>query len=162
MAGSRKTYAIGELVLWHPGATLNSLQELTQRQLTLAIANPKTAPYGQAAQAILNTLDPARSWPLITGTSIAQTYQFVASGNVPAGFISRSQVTADMTDLKSIPTDWYQPLVQQMVLTRKAENTPQAMAFFHYLESPEAHNIIRKHGYRLPTDKPSSTTGLAL
>ncbi|GAA5316105.1 MAG: molybdate ABC transporter substrate-binding protein [Candidatus Pelagadaptatus aseana] len=154
LTDSRQTYAIGQLVFWQPGLKLESLDELTSLQSPLAIANPKTAPYGQAAREVLNRLAPNKSWQLITGTSIAQTHQFISSGNVPAGFTSRSLIPASTSAVLEVPSEWHQPLIQQMVLTRKAKDQPQATQLFAYLSSPDARTIIKAHGYLLP-EKPA-------
>ena len=93
-AGSRFTYAIGSLVLWSrdPAFTGVScraqLENLDDRRL--AIANPDTAPYGAAAR---ETLMGLHLWDrvqpqLVVGRNIAQSLQFVASGNASLGFIA--------------------------------------------------------------------------
>ena len=98
---SRFTYAIGSLVLWSPtqkpqlhSAPFNSklLNDLPFSRL--AIANPKLAPYGKAAQQTLQALGLYQSLQtkLVKGENIAQTYQFVASGNAQLGFVALSQV----------------------------------------------------------------------
>ena len=159
---SRRTYAIGELLLWHPGVELDSLQQLSDYDLNVAIANPKTAPYGKAAQQVLKKLNPATPWRLIIGASIAQTHQFIHSGNAPAGLISRSQIEPNRTDVKTIPNNWYTPLIQQMILTRKAEHHPQAHKLFAYLSSEPARRIIEESGYLLPERPTSSSESLAI
>ena len=96
--GSRFTYAIGRLTLWsaHPSLVNGDGAEilLAQPFRYLAIANPKTAPYGAAARQTLEALD---LWDkvqpyIVQGENIGQTFQFVASGNAELGFVALSQV----------------------------------------------------------------------
>lgn len=150
LPNTRTTYAVGELLLWHPGIELDTVQQLAGQRLTLAIANPKTAPYGKAALEVLKRLDPAMPWRLVVGSSIAQTHQFIDSGNARAGIISRSLIDTERSDIKSIPDNWYPALLQQMVLTDKAANQAAVHRLFAYITSEPAQRIIEKSGYRLP------------
>ena len=95
--GSGFTYAIGRLVLWSPRRGLVDANGEVLRRGTfrhLAIANPRLAPYGAAAPAgdgkARCVAGAARS--LVQGENIAQTFQFVASGNAELGFVAWSQV----------------------------------------------------------------------
>jgi len=153
--GTRFTYARGKLVLWSNGtATITDGKAyLSGLQYDrLAIANPKTAPYGLAAQQVLEHLqlwDQIQS-RLIRGDSITQTYQFVASGNVQAGFIALSQLkgaTVPENDYWLVPDDLYEPIDQQAILLRNGEHNPAAIAFMAFLHSSTAKSIIAEFGY---------------
>jgi molybdate transport system substrate-binding protein len=90
VAGSNFTYAIGKLVLWsaQPGFVDDQGAVLASGKFnTLAIANPKLAPYGAAAMQVLKArgLTDAMAPKLVTGESIAQAYQFVLTGNAELG-----------------------------------------------------------------------------
>ena len=93
--GTRFTYAVGRLTLWSRDAdriTGDGPDVLRRGQFNyLAIANPKTAPYGAAAMATLTKLGLADSvrGKLVQGENIAQTHQFVASGNAELGFVAQ-------------------------------------------------------------------------
>jgi molybdate transport system substrate-binding protein len=160
VAGSRFTYATGKLVLWSPKAdALGSdgaafLKGGNYRYI--AIANPKTAPYGLAAQQALHKL---QLWDslneqkkLVTGESIAQTMQFAATGNADAAFVAVSQVIKPDGSLDGSswlpPADMYEPIDQDAVLlTRSTEQAP-ARDFLRWLKSDaEALKIIRAAGY---------------
>ncbi|MDX1756411.1 MAG: molybdate ABC transporter substrate-binding protein [Marinobacter sp.] len=157
VAGTRFTYARGQLVLWSP------LPELFQDGETylaasgsapLAIANPRTAPYGLAARQVLEHLHrwPAMQDRLVRGDSIAQTFQFVATGNAEAGLVALSQVRAwpDQTgSLWPVPTGYHQPIAQQAVLLTRGEDNPAAYAWLAFLRSDSGRAQIRHFGYHL-------------
>ena len=152
--GSRFTYAKGRLALWSPKPELFTEGEsyLKQAEFRLiAIANPKTAPYGHAAQEVmekLGLLETLKS-KLVRGDSIAQTFQFVASGNVESGFVALSQAKTwkETGTLWEIPQDYYEPINQQVVLLKKGEGSSAARAFLEFLKSKEAITIISRYGY---------------
>jgi molybdate transport system substrate-binding protein len=95
--GSRFTYAIGKLVLWSakPGYVDDKGEVLKKGQFhKLALANPKLAPYGAAAMEVLGKLGVlgAVQPKFVLGENIAQTWQFVGTGNAELGFVALSQV----------------------------------------------------------------------
>ena len=153
VTGSSFTYALGKLVLWSAnaqlvddtGAALN-----TNAFEHLAIANPRLAPYGEAAQEVLTALG---VWEqvrgrLVQGDSIAQTLQFVQSGNAELGFIAQSQLgDIDGGSHWQVPADLYSPIVQQGILLK---DTAPARAFIDFLGSDASRELIRAAGYDLP------------
>ncbi len=159
VAGTRFTYARGRLVLWRPtpdgfageGADAESYlkQQPFQR---LAIANPKTAPYGLAAKQVLSHLGHWQTLQdkLVHGNSITQTFQFVVSRNAQAGFVALSQVTAwtgGAGTLWTVPQAYYQPIDQQAILLNRGAGNEAAEAWMNFLKSDAAIAIIRRHGY---------------
>lgn len=155
VASSRFTYARGKLVLWSPKSeAFDSAPHYLKEQAfaRLAIANPKTAPYGLAAQQALEQMNLWASLEpkLVRGDSIAQTFQFVASGNAQAGFVALSQVKAwpeEAGTLWPVPQDYYQPIDQQAILLNRANNNDAAKAWLAFLKSPSALKIIQDYGY---------------
>lgn len=158
VANSHFTYAIGKLVLWSATANLVDAQgEILSKGgfKHLALADPKLAPYGAAALEVLknkNLLNKLQSL-FVQGENIAQTYQFVSTGNAELGFVALSQVI-DNDKISSgsawqIPENLYTPLRQEAVLLKKGENNPAASALMQFLKSPEAKAIISKYGYSL-------------
>jgi molybdate transport system substrate-binding protein len=147
---SRYTYAIGRLALWsrtenyvRPGK-LPEAGSFTH----FAIANPRLAPYGRAAQ---QTLQAMGAWQtvqakLVLGESIGQTFLFVASGNAQLGLIAVSQLPANQGSAWLIPAELHQPIEQQAVLLSAR---PAGQAFMNFLRSPAARKLIREHGYDL-------------
>jgi len=162
VSGSRFTYARGALAMWSPKPGLfdNAETWLKQRRFSrIAIANPKTAPYGAAARQVLQKLGlwDSLGSDLVRGNSIAQTFQFVATGNADIGFVALSQLIAnqaagngDAGSVWDIPPDYYAPIEQQAVLLRNGEDNPAANAFMAFLKSPAAREIIGSFGYTLP------------
>jgi molybdate transport system substrate-binding protein len=153
--GSRFTYAMGKLALWSPQADAFSDAEAYLKRGSFrraAIANPKTAPYGLAAKQVMeyldvwNTLKPK----LVRGDSIAQTFQFTATGNAEVGFVALSQVTAwnkSEGTMWAIPQAYYAPIEQQAVLLKRGSDNPAAKAFLDFLKSDEARAVITGYGY---------------
>ena len=158
--GSRFTYAIGELVLWSAqpglvdgqGAVLGS----ADRWKHLAIANPKTAPYGRAALEVLRArgLEAAVAPRLVTAESIAQAHQFAASGNAQLGFIAWSQLSvpgqAPTGSWWRVPASLHEEIRQDAVLLKPGQNRPAAAALLAYLKTEPAKAEIRAWGYRVP------------
>lgn len=154
--GTRFTYAIGRLVLWSakPGLVDDQGQILKQGKFEhLAIANPKFAPYGAAAVEVMNNLNlyPALAAKLVQGENIAQTYQFVESGNAELGFVALSQVIKD--GKIGSGSGWildpklYRAITQEAVLLKKGEGNPAALALLDYLKGKPARAVIDTYGY---------------
>ena len=119
----------------------------------LALANPKTAPYGRAAVETLTKLGlmSATEPKFVQGENIAQTFQFVSSGNAELGFVALSQVMKDGAVQEGsawmVPADMHQPIRQDAVLLTKAQANVAARALLDYLKGDKARQIIRSFGY---------------
>lgn len=156
VAGSRFTYATGTLVLWsRDPARVDAQGEVLHsgRFAHLAIADPRVAPYGVAALETLGALGLLESLQprLVQGTSIAQAYQFVATGNAELGFVALSQVIRDgqigSGSAWIVPSALHAPLRQDAVLLAPGRDDPAAVALMAYLRSAVAQEIIRAWGY---------------
>jgi molybdenum ABC transporter molybdate-binding protein len=154
VAGSRFTYAVGQLVLVYQVSLENRAasgleQILRMNGLTLAIANPELAPYGKAAAMVLERPDlynPERS--LLRASNVLQAYQMWFSGGADAALVARSLLgETARQDFLAVPNDWYTPLAQQAVLMQSAANKPLARELMVYLQSGRARDIITRHGY---------------
>lgn len=149
VVGSRRLYALGILTFWHPGLPkLKSLTALKQHSTLLAIANPKTAPYGQAAMEVLAALDISTT-KVVRGNSIAQTFQFIKSRNAPAGFIAKSQWIDDGSPAFAVdvPAQLYRPIRQELVILKRTAQPKVAQQFVSYLLSPAVQQVVQAHGY---------------
>jgi molybdate transport system substrate-binding protein len=156
MRGTRFTYAIGKLVLWSANDHfVDARGEVLRggRFAHLAIANPKTAPYGAAAVEVLKKLNLYEHLQpkLVQGENVSQAQQFVGSGNAELGFVALSQVWRD-GKLSSgsawiVPSNLYRPIRQDAVLLKKGEANPAARALATYLKSDKARAIIHAYGY---------------
>ncbi len=149
VAGSRKTYALGRLALWSAQTGLDLGPELLESgKLTpLALANPRTAPYGAAAVAVLDGLSIPDSVKLVQGENVAQAFQFANSGAVRAAFVAFSQVRGSGGSLWLPQARRYPPIVQQSVLLTAQ---PAARDFYRFLFSAEARDMIQSDGYGVP------------
>jgi molybdate transport system substrate-binding protein len=158
-AASRFTYAIGKLVLWsaQPGYIDSAGQVLRKNQFRhLALANPKTAPYGAAAVTVLKQLglyDTVES-KLVQGENIAQTHQFISSGNAELGFVALSQVWKNGKVAEGsawiVPAKLHPPIRQDAILLNRGKGSAAAQALMTYLRSAKARSVILSFGYDLP------------
>ena len=155
-AASRFTYAIGSLVLWSskPGFVDAKGEVLRRGQYgKLALANPKTAPYGRAAIETLTQLGllSAAEPKFVQGENIAQTFQFVSTGNAELGFVALSQVMKDGRVQEGsawiVPADLHEPIRQDAVLLTTGRGNPAAQALLDYLKGDKARKVIRAYGY---------------
>jgi molybdate transport system substrate-binding protein len=165
-------YAIGRLVLFVPnGSPLApdpTLRDLARaladgRLKKFAIANPELAPYGQAARQALMR---AGVWPafesrLVLGENISQTAQFAASGAAQGGIVAyslvRSPTMAGRGRYALLPSSDHDPLVQKMVLLKRARAT--ARAFYAFLQGSAARAIFERYGFDVPPALASSAGG---
>jgi len=159
-----RLYAIGRIGIFVPkGSALKADGELQDLKAALgdgrlrkfAIANPDHAPYGARAR---EALQHAGLWPaivprLVLGENISQAAQFAASGSAEGGIVALSLAQAPALaqhgHFALIPATWHQPLRQRMVLMKGAP--PSARAFHDYLISPAAQQLLREHGFELPS-----------
>lgn len=149
-------YAIGRLVLWSadprlvdPGGEILR----TDRFDRLAIADPRLAPYGAAAIDVIGRLGlsaPLRP-RLIEAANIAQTFQFVASGNAALGFVALSQVSENGVITKGsawiVPAELHRPIRQDAILLNAGRQNPAARALLDYLRGDKAQPVLRAFGY---------------
>ena len=162
-AGSGFTYAVGTLVLWSrsPGFVGGDSRRLTTGDFDrLAFANPRLAPYGTAALAVLRHLGVEHStrpkW--VHGENIAQTFQFVTTGNADLGFVALAQLVANDIELGQsawiVPAHMH-PAIRQVAVClsgcASGEATHELLAF---IRSEPARAIIESFGYTLP-DRPA-------
>ena len=121
----------------------------------LALANPKTAPYGAAAVEAMTRLGvlSALQSRFVQGENISQVHQFIITGNAELGFVALSQVIKDgkiaSGSAWSVPANLYEPIRQDAVLLGKGKDKPAATALLAYLKSDKATAIIKSFGYEL-------------
>ena len=153
--GSRFTYAHGRLVVWSSDPArirATPVETLMQPGIrALAIANPRLAPYGQAAMetlASLGALDEAGS-RLVLGENVGQAFALVATANAELGLVSLSQVIHPPGEhrYELIDAMYHQPIRQDAVLLEHGARNAAAWAFLDFLEGDAATSIIVEHGY---------------
>jgi molybdate transport system substrate-binding protein len=164
--GSRFTYAFGKLALYSakPGYVDADAAVLKHARFEhLAIANPKLAPYGAAAIAVLTHLHLLESLrpKLVEGENIAQTLEFVVTGNAELGFVALSQIFVEGSyragSFWLVPESLYPPIRQDAVELREAANNPAARAFLGFLKTEPARSIIASYGYGLSPRAPAAS-----
>ena len=155
--GTRFTYAIGRLALWSPKPNYVDREGRILKNggfEHIAIANPKTAPYGAAAIEVMKKMDVLTMLEpkFVQGENIAQTQQFIVSGNAELGFVALSQVfrNEQLTSGSAwmIPEDLHTPIRQDAVLLKTGRDNPAAKALLNYLKSEPAVAIMQSLGYK--------------
>ncbi|MES2027036.1 MAG: molybdate ABC transporter substrate-binding protein [Pseudomonadota bacterium] len=156
--GSRFTYATGKLVLWSakPDFVDAKGEVLKKGNFShIALATPKLAPYGLAAEETMKKLgvyDTLQS-KFVQGESIGQTFTFISTGNAELGFVALSQVY-EGGKVKSgsawiVPANLHNAIRQDAVILNKGKDNKAAAEFVNYLKSEPVKAIIRSYGYDL-------------
>jgi molybdate transport system substrate-binding protein len=127
----------------------------------LAIANPRTAPYGQAAMALLEKLNLAEVYRnrLLLADNVMQALQFAESGNADVAIVSKSlALTAEKaTRWLEIPEEFYPPIIQGGVLLKKTSARQLAQQWRDFLLSPAGQAVLSRYGYTSPDSTTSSS-----
>ena len=164
IADSRFTYARGQVVLWsrHPALIQSGETVLLNGNFNkLAIANSRLAPYGKAAEQVLSKLNllqfTRNKW--VQGENIAQTFQFVETGNADLGFVAKSQIWREGRlshgSVWLIPDDWYLPINQDAVLLRRSQLKTHAVLLLDFLKQRQVRAKIASFGYQPLVDEAS-------
>ena len=152
VAGSVFTYAVGKLVLYSKTLDVSlGDQSLKDGKFSkIAIANPATAPYGAAAVETLTALGLLEVLrpKFVQGNNIAQTFQFVDTGNAEVGFVALSQVIFTKAGSRwLVPSTLHAPIAQDAVLLKAGAGNAGAKALLDFLRGPDARAIIETYGY---------------
>lgn len=143
-------YARGKVVLWTYGNwnVDEGLNVLTAPSVDkIALADPKTAPYGELSKMILEdaNLYALLKEKLVFGESISQVNQYVTTQSVAIGLTAKSVVMAPHLKEKGLFKEIANyELPQGMLLLTKHE---QAKSFYQFLQSEVAQSIFEKYGY---------------
>jgi molybdate transport system substrate-binding protein len=158
IANTRFSYAIGKLVLWSPNPNLvdKKGEVLKKGNFThLALAHPERAPYGVAAKQLLQQWELWQSLQdklLITEDPIP-AYKKIIAGEAELGLLPLSILNPSKKiegSLWIVPSGLYGRLEHQAILLNHGENNEAAKAFFAFLKSARAKNVIESFGYSLP------------
>lgn len=157
-ASSLYQYATGRLVLWtrkdsgiDVSVGLRSLSD--PRVKRIAIANPKFAPYGRAAEAALRyeKIYDAVLDKLVLGDNISQTAQLVDSGNASVGVIALSLAVGPALRARGtyseIPAAAHPPIDQAAVIVSASTRQPLAREFLAYLKRPDISQHLHRFGF---------------
>jgi molybdate transport system substrate-binding protein len=161
LADSEFLYGVGRLVVWVPRTSPIEIEKLGMRALLspsvrkIAIANPRHAPYGRAAEAAMKNLGVYEQIKsrLVLGDSVMQTAQFADSGAAEIAIISHSLALVpplrDKGRFWEVPLDAYPRREQGGVILSWAQDRPAAEAFRDFVLSEGGRAILRRHGFRL-------------
>ena len=156
--GTLYRYAIGRLVLWVPNGSHLDLSKGMKALLDpavkkIAIANPKHAPYGRAAEAALRKsgIYDQISSKLVIGENISQTAQFVDTGNADIGLVALSLASSPTMKSRGrfvdVPRDLYPPLEQSAVVIRSSNQKEKARNFLKFMQEKSSQEILRRFGF---------------
>ncbi|MFT7859616.1 MAG: molybdate ABC transporter substrate-binding protein [Sulfurimonas sp.] len=121
----------------------------------VAVANPKTAPYGKAAiEAIKNAKLYKEVQPkFVYAESISQTVTYAISA-ADIGIIAKSSLYSDKMKQYKKGVNWaavdpklYTPIKQGIVLLKNKQDDPGYQAFYKFMLSEKAKEILRSYGY---------------
>lgn len=159
-------YAVGRIALWVPSSSTLDLGALGLRALLdpsirkVAIANPRHAPYGRAAEAAMRSLGvlDAVQGKLVLGENVAQAAQFVQSGAADAGVIALSLALAPPMSSAGrfieVPPGSYPRMEQGGLVLKGAREPAAARALRDALLGPSGRQALKEHGFSLPGPAP--------
>jgi len=142
--GQRFCYARGELVLL---GSQNPEEDLANPGLSLAIANPNTAPYGKAAMEVLQRpefIAASAERKLVRANNAIQAYQHWYSSTVELALVPASLAPGQGA---AITPSWYTAIEQHVIALRHGEQNPAAQAYIRWIRSEEVQELINKAGY---------------
>ena len=154
-----KVYAHGKLGLWTLKEFSPTLALLTTDTIQkIAIANPKTAPYGKASLDVLKQhgIYEQLQHKLVYGESISQVNQFIKTGSADIGFTAYSIVSHTKMETigkwTSINLNDHGKILQAAVILKESTNLDEAKVFYNFLFSERAREILNKYGYLTPEE----------
>jgi molybdate transport system substrate-binding protein len=152
---TKRVFAEGRLALWSRSASAlpARIEELADRSLRIAMANPDHAPYGHAAQQVLQALG---MWErvktkIVYSDNVQQSLMFAQRGNADVAFVSTSLTTRAGGVVLPIAPALYAPLDQTLVVCGGASaRTDEARSFSAYVTSERGRAILNSYGFALP------------
>jgi molybdate transport system substrate-binding protein len=153
--GSDAVYAVGVLALWIPPASKASagtVKDLAAKDVqVIAIANPKLAPYGEAA---VQTLQHAGIWDqvkdrIVYAENISMAKQYGTSKNADAVFTAYSLVLKEAGKVIQVDEALHQPIVQKLGVVARTQHRDLAQAFTNFLLNGSGREVLSRYGYKL-------------
>lgn len=151
-----KPYAFGKLVLWSAAPDFVKHEPsfiLSDKVQKIAVANPKLAPYGEAAYQTMEkwgNFEAAKA-KFVTGDNIGKTFQYAKTANAQVGFVALSQVYKDGKFTSGsgwiIPSDCYKPIRQDSVILNPGKNSKAVADFMKFMQSEKVQKVIDSYGY---------------
>ncbi|MBT0571652.1 molybdate ABC transporter substrate-binding protein [Curvibacter sp. CHRR-16] len=165
MAGTRRTFARNTLVLItpiNPSVVVKTPQDLQRNAVQrFAMGKPETVPAGRYTQ---NALQASGLWPAVQAKAIyaqnvRQALDYVARGEVEAGFVYGSDAVAlrdKVQAVATVPTP--QAILYPVALVKNSTTTPAAdqaraalaQQWLDYVTSPSAWPVLQRYGFSRP------------
>lgn len=151
---TRKQFAMNDLVLIVPKGSkaVKGLQDLVNLK-HIAIGNPDSVPAGRYTR---DSLVKAGLWDklspkFIQGASVRQTLDYVARGEVDAGFVygTDAQQLNDKVDVIEVVGS-HEPVTYPIAVCTTGKNAKAAQDFINFVLSPEGQSILAKYGFAKP------------
>ena len=164
LPGTEFFYAVGRLVIWVPKSSPVDVERLKMEAVRhesvhhIAIANPKHAPYGKAAESALRSagLWEAAQPKIVLGENVSQALQFIQSGNAEIGIVALSLAMApaikDQGRYWQIPLDTYPRIEQGGVILKRAKDPEAAQSFREFVTGSKGRTVLKTYGFYLPGD----------
>ena len=153
-----KLYALGGLAIFSTKKRdfSKGLSLLKQNSISrIAIANPKTAPYGKATQEALKNAkiyDIVKS-KFVYAQSISQTVQYAISAT-DIGFIAKSSLFSSKMKRFKQYINWveidkklYTPIKQGTIIIKNSKNIKEAKEFYDFIFTKSAQKVFKRYGY---------------
>lgn len=153
LAGECTVYALGRLVAWSRDTPLRSLLELEEkRNLRIALANPRYAPYGLAAQ---QALEASGLWQslqprLVYADSVSHAFQMARTGNADVALVAVALVKDEGGNSLAVDSNLHQPIEQTAGVLQSSADPETARSFLEFLAGPEARRILAAYGFGHP------------
>ena len=156
-ADSKRDFASNTVVLVVPargGPNVKTLADLTSASVKrIAIGKPATVPVGRYTK---ETLETAKLWlvlepKLVLADTVRQVLDYVARGEVDAGFVYRTDAAIGGDKIKVVLTaDGHTPVTYPVVVVSESRNKALARAFIAYLATPAALDVLANYGFGKP------------
>jgi molybdate transport system substrate-binding protein len=156
VADSVRPYALGSLVIVvnrKSGVAVASIADLAKPEIKkIALANPKTAPYGAAGK---QALERSKLWDslekkIVVASSVRQTLQFVQTGNAEVGLVGRAIANAPEVSTVDVDRALYDPIVQGLGIVARSKQLDAARAFTGFITGSEGHEVLGTFGFSIP------------
>ena len=153
LEGECRPYALGRVVAWSRNFQIRSLAELREKgNLRIALANPRYAPYGLAAQ---QSLEAAGLWQalqprLVFADSVSHAFQMAKTGNADVALVALSLIQEEGGNSLAVDPRLHQPIEQTATVLKSSANQEVARSFCEFLSGPEAQRILAAYGFGHP------------
>jgi molybdate transport system substrate-binding protein len=159
VAGSRRAFARNVLTVIKPADSRIDIAKpvdlLEPRVGRIVIGSPKTVPAGQYAEESLRALGLwERLQPkLVFSENVRQALNYVARGEVDAGFVYTTDAAARAQGVKEAfrpPEDSYRPVVYPGAVVAASKQPALAQAFLDLLSGPQGRTVLSRFGFQPP------------